>query len=377
MLPSRRADSLRLADVISSSVASIQGLPNRLALPEVRSAIVVVIDGLGSYNLAARKGHARTLAQAIPVSNPLLSTFPSTTAVALTTLMTGVDAGQHGVVGYSVYDGETGRVLNQLTDWGAGMPPNSWQRAETVFERASTEGIQVSSVGHSKFANSGLTSAILRGSTYISADDTTERFAIAARLSERPGLVYLYVSELDATAHARGWESMDWLAALEQVDAAIARMLGAVGSDVGVFVTADHGIIDVPSHRQIALDSVHPGGFDGVLATAGDPRAFTFALHSDATFEERQAFANGWSERLGDTAWVVTREDVIAQGLFGAVDPFVVPRIADVFVLARKQVAFYDTRSGAPRSMSMIGQHGSISDEEVRVPALRFAGYVN
>lgn len=377
MLPSRRAETPRLADVVSSSLASIQGQPNRLTLPAVRSAIVVVIDGLGSHNLAARKGHARTLAQAISSSEPLLSTFPSTTAVALTSLMTGVDAGEHGVVGYSVYDHTSRHVLNQLTDWGTSMPPETWQRSRTLFEQASDVGIAVRSIGHSKFENSGLTNAILRGSSYVPVDDVAERFLTAARLSERPGLLYVYVSELDATAHARGWESMDWLAALEQVDAATARMLGSVSSEVGVLVTADHGIVDVPSHRQIALDSVHPAGFANVVATAGDPRAFTFSLGTDASATDRQTFASGWSDRLGDTAWVLTREEVVEHGLFGVVDPVVLPRIADVFVLARKQVAFYDTRFGVPRSMAMIGQHGSVSDDEVRIPALRFAGYAS
>ena len=54
-------------------------------------------------------------------------------------------------------------------------------------------------------------------------------------------------------------------------------------------------------------------------------------------------------------------------------DADVAPRIGDVIVAARKAVAYYQHEHDGGRSM--IGQHGSISPDELRDPLLRFAAF--
>ena len=44
-------------------------------------------------------------------------------------------------------------------------------------------------------------------------------------------------------------------------------------------------------------------------------------------------------------------------------------------VAARKAVAYYDSRDTTGTGRSMIGQHGSWSPTETRVPLLRFGAY--
>ena len=43
-----------------------------------------------------------------------------------------------------------------------------------------------------------------------------------------------------------------------------------------------------------------------------------------------------------------------------------------VLVAARKRIAYYDSRDPQRTGRSMIGQHGSLTVEETRVPLLRF-----
>jgi hypothetical protein len=42
-----------------------------------------------------------------------------------------------------------------------------------------------------------------------------------------------------------------------------------------------------------------------------------------------------------------------------------------VLIAARSSVAYYDRRESDRRAEAMIGQHGSLSDEETRVPLVR------
>ncbi|MET0976660.1 MAG: alkaline phosphatase family protein, partial [Leifsonia sp.] len=42
-----------------------------------------------------------------------------------------------------------------------------------------------------------------------------------------------------------------------------------------------------------------------------------------------------------------------------------------------KLIAYYDSRDRNTASRSMIGQHGSLTDEESRVPCLRIGAFAN
>jgi hypothetical protein len=50
----------------------------------------------------------------------------------------------------------------------------------------------------------------------------------------------------------------------------------------------------------------------------------------------------------------------------------VAPRIGDVLVAPRKRIAYYDGRDPQRIGRNMVGQHGSLTPEETRVPLLRF-----
>ncbi|MEB0305889.1 alkaline phosphatase family protein [Cryobacterium sp. 10I1] len=136
MLPARQFSALRLADVLSSCHAAVLGRENALALAAVDKAVVVLVDGLGVSSLRARAGHARYLMSKLTRAGVVDTVFPATTAAAITSLTTGVEPGRHGLVGYRALDAANDRVVNQLSGWDERMPPETWQRTRTVFERA-------------------------------------------------------------------------------------------------------------------------------------------------------------------------------------------------------------------------------------------------
>lgn len=373
IVPGRPPQAVTLADVMPSCVASLSGAPNALGLGPARSAIVLLVDGLGSSSLGARRGHARTLAGR---PGSLWSGFPTTTASALTTLTTGVLPGEHGLIGYSVLDGDRDRVVKQLSGWDAGMRPDTWQRSSTVFERAAEHGVTSIAVGPKRYSSSGLTQAILSGARYESAERLGDRFDRAREVAEstRASLVYLYVPELDMIAHRAGWESDEWTAALEELDGEVRRLVDRLPSDVGLLVTADHGIIDVGERKRIVFGD-RSELVDGIRHVAGEPRCLQLHFDTDAPADLRDATLAAWRAAEADRAWVVTRDEAVSAGWFGEVDPVVLPRIGDVLVAARRGVVYYDGRDTGGAPGSMIGQHGSWSSEETQVPLKRFGAF--
>jgi predicted AlkP superfamily pyrophosphatase or phosphodiesterase len=337
----------------------------------------VLADGLGASALRARSGHARFLFSRLTKAGVVDGVFPSTTAAGITSLTTGAAPGQHGLVGYRVLDAAGDRIVNQLTGWDAGMQPALWQRVTTVFERAQSEGVPAYAIGPKRFTATGFTDAALRGASYLPAERLADRFAAARSImNEQPrALVYLYVPELDIAAHASGWESGRWLAALEELDAELARFSATLRRDEGLIVTADHGIVDVPASKQVLFDTV-PELVAGVRHIGGDPRALALYLEPGENPGERAAeLAAAWRHTEGERAWIFTRSEAIEAGLFGDVAADVAPRIGDVIVAARKLIAYYDSREPNQSARQMIGQHGSLTDEELRVPVIRAGAF--
>lgn len=374
MLPARRGDSPSLADVLTSAYSALCAEPNPLTLLPVRSAAVLLIDGLGMSALQRRAGHARRLLAAIPAQGGVIeSGFPTTTASALASLTTGLAAGEHGLVGYSAIDTAGDRVVNQLTGWDDGMRPRDWQPHPTVFERAAAAGVDAVVVGAERYRDTGFTEAVLRGARFEAQRSIGDRIARGLELlhGPEPRLVYVYVPELDMAGHADGVESPQWTERLEELDAGLAALERGVSANAGVLLTADHGMLDVAPHRRLVLAADDPL-WQGIRHVAGEPRCLHLGLEEAG---QAEAVRDRWLAAEGGRSWVVTRDEAIAAGWFGAVGDAARSRLGDVIVAARAQVAYYDGRTATDRALAMVGQHGSFSPDELRVPLARWGAF--
>jgi hypothetical protein len=367
-LPGEPADARRLTDVVTQLQAALHGESSWFA--PIRSAIVFVVDGLGARNLSQRAAYARTLTAAGGRRAVARSVFPSTTATALTSLLTGTDPGEHGIVGYRVRVPGTDVVSNQLKGWETdGLDPVQWQRSEPIMQRRKAAAHPSFVVSRSRYRDTGFTLATMRGADFIGVEDLRERALTAAALADQhPGsLVYLYAPELDTLGHRHGWQSHHWAAGLESVDAAVRAMADALRPGVGAVVTADHGMVDVHRHRQVLLGAGDPL-LSGVRLVGGEPRMLHLYAEDGAAVDLRDA----WREVESARSWVMSRSEAVEAGLFGRVTDAVRPRIGDVIVAARAGIAYYDDRVADKAPQRMIGQHGSLTDEERAIPLIRF-----
>lgn len=346
------------------------------ALPGIRSLVMIVVDGLGHANLKGRLGHAPTLSRL--QQRRIETVAPSTTGAALTTLTTGRLPGAHGLIGYKIRHPENGLVTT-LKDWAGIADRRSWQLATPLFEAARTAGARPVAIGRPAHAVGGLTEAILTGADYVPGQRIEDRFAAASALlrGSDPIVAYLYIDELDKAAHEAGWQSPQWVRRLEQLDASLDLFLRALPGDVGVIVTADHGIVDVSAHQQVMLDS-SPELLRDVVEIGGEPRFRSLYLDPSS---DPQSVAAQWAASEGSRAWVMTRDEAVASGMFGPVAPGVAARLGDVLIAARKNVAYYRSDDG-PGALAMVGQHGSFSEDERGVPlmvagALSGSGFIS
>ncbi|GAB3584615.1 alkaline phosphatase family protein [Calidifontibacter terrae] len=338
------------------------------AEPAVRSAVVVLIDGLGEVLLRRRSGYAPFLRSLLADGAVATAGFPSTTATSMGSFGTGLPPGSHGLVGYQVRDPGSGRLFNELS-WENGPDPRSWQPQATVFERCAADGVNVTMVANDYFEGSGLTTAALRGAGFATDAALGRRVDLTLELLRRRGrnLVYLYWGNLDRVGHESGCESWKWCDELELIDAELRRLAVGLPRGTSLTITADHGMVDVPFEQRIDVAD-DPELDDGVEVVGGEMRSLQLYCRPGAAADVLAT----WTERVGERGWVVSLEAAVAAGWFGPVRRQVLPRLGDVIVAMDGPYAYLDSRVMPQTVGRLLGQHGSLTEAEQAVPVLRF-----
>ena len=355
-----------LADLGASLLASVGGAgDNVLGLPGTRKACLLLVDGLGWELLRDHPAAAPFLSELAINAGPLAAGFPATTVTSLTTLGTGSPPGQHGMLGYQVAIPGEDRLLNGLR-WDERIDPAQWQPRPTIYERAAAAGIGAYHVAQRSFRGSGLTRAAMRGAEYRPADGMGALAAQAAAAASGPdqAIVTVYHGDLDAAGHVFGVGSDAWYYQLAHVDKLAEQIAGALPGGSVLYVTGDHGMVDVSPDDRIDVDAV-PQLRQGVALLGGEPRARHVYAEPGAAADVLTA----WRETLGGRAWVASRDEAIKEGWFGPVDAGMVARIGDVVAAPAGGWAIVATRE-EPRESALVGMHGSLVPSDQLVPML-------
>jgi hypothetical protein len=354
-----------LADLLPSLGAhlGVAGARDVLGLPDARRYVLVLIDGLGWHQLndhAAQAPYLSGLAE-----RWITSGVPSTTATSITSIGTGLPPGGHGIAGYSFWYPQARMVLNTLR-WPSDLSGLDVQPQLTYFERLAGAGVRTSTIAPAHFAGSGLTTAALRGPSFLPVMDERDRrrrieLAAQAVVAGERTLTYFYERQLDHAGHVHGLGSAQWLTELAAADTLVAALRSALSDDVCLVITGDHGMVNVPQDRRLLIED-EPDLMVDVTAFAGEGRLRQL-MTKDPT-----RVATRWQDRLGKQAWVRTRQDAIDEGWFGDVSPRLADRFGDVLVAMADDGAVL-TRT-LPRELDLVGMHGSLTPAELAVPLL-------
>jgi hypothetical protein len=328
--------------------------------------LLFLIDGFGFDTLSKYADVMPTMSRMINFGK-IQTAFPSTTATSLATLTTGELPGVHGMLGYTVQVPRSGgRLLNALK-WDERVDPENWQPVETLFQRASNVGISVTHVAAKRYENTGFTRAVFRGAQYKGANvvaDLVSETKLA--LHKTPSFVYLYVNDLDAAGHSDGVGSDKWIAALSAIDQMVSQLMKEVPKGTRIWVTSDHGMMNVEEMIVIGQDNPL---LSGVSVVAGEPRARHIYLTEDSV-QARVDAAGVWQQYLQDKAVILTREEAISSNLFGAaLSPDSIDRMGEIIAIARGGVILVDA-DRVDKEGAMVGHHGGDSEIESQVGLL-------
>ena len=363
-----------LAGLDACGAGTVHGHLADLAPEEIadaRHVVLFVVDGLGCAQLDSGAAPALRAAQ----RGAITSVFPSTTATAVTTFLTGLAPVEHAVTGWFTWLAEYGTIVAPLlfrTREGDadlrtfGVAPTDVFTGPSVFERvrADCHAVQPAQLTDTPYSQAHMRGATPRG--FDGLDQLVDAVADIVRNARQRSYISAYWPVFDSLSHEHGSASRQARGHLATIDACFERLCAALaGSGTMLVVTADHGFVD--TRPESRLDADARPGFANLLARplCGEPRA-AYCYVRDA---HRADFARRADEALGGAARVVESATMIADGWFGLADPHprLAERVGDYTLVMRGDYTIRDRIAGEKR-LNHVGVHGGASREEMYVP---------
>lgn len=355
-------------DCVASLVPALLGPSGTRDLPEwipacVQGAdrvVLLVLDGLGWNQLSSRAVLAPTMSAM--ESRRITTVAPTTTATALTSITTGLAPGEHGLLGYRLDMGDT--VINVLR-WSDSAGDRRHSHPPTVIQSCPPFlGVRVPVASKAELEDTGFTRAHLEGVRPVGwRVSSSIPVIVADALAAGDTFVYAYYDGVDKVAHERGF-GPHYDAELAYADRLVEDILGRIGPDTALVVTADHGQVHVGERSVVPNADV----LSLVRHQSGEGR-FRW-LHARRGCE---AALKDACETYSDVAWVVSRERAIDEEWFGPrMADAIARRLGDVALVAREAVTFEDPAESG--GFDLVCRHGSMTADEVYVPLLAARG---
>ena len=330
-------------------------------LQEAERIVLLVIDGLG-YEQLQRHAHIAPNLMSL-VGGSITTIAPSTTASALTSLVTGASPAEHGIVGYRMDMGDS--IMNSLRWWSDTRDLRKVHPPATVQPIPPFVGMTIPVVSRAELEGSAFTEAHLRGSRPCGWRAASSIVAQCANLiSSGEKFVYAYYDGIDKIAHERGFGAY-YDSEIAATDWLVGSLLNTLPSGTTLAITADHG--------QVQVD-------DNVVHLSNDIKASLHHQSGEGRFRWLHAKRGQESDLLqiatdsySDIAWVASRDQVIEEAWLGParggrIADQVKRRLGDVALVPFTATTFDDPLDSGP--FSLVCRHGSLTADEMFVPFL-------
>jgi len=305
----------------------------------------------------------------------LTTVFPSTTASAITTFMTGLAPQQHGLTGWFTYFQELESILTVLPVkprfGGASLGelnidvPALYGHVP-VFDLLDVDGYIVSprNIAYSDY------SVAHRGKARtMPYDNLNECFALTHDLIKgdtNKKYIYTYWPQFDGMAHELGVNSKEVADHFREIDEAFRQFLADIaGTNTLVIATADHGIIDSGPEHCIEVEH-HPQLQAMLTMPLSGERRMAYCY---VEAQRRGDFIDYLQRNLTEQITVVPSGQLLAQHYYGIgpAHPQLDRRIGDFALIMNDNYTIMDTIPGE-RHFYHIGTHGGLSADEMLVP---------
>ena len=343
------------------------------SLADREHLVLILADGLGLEMLEREPG-ARTLRDHL--HSEIRAVFPSSTAVALTSLATGEWPARHAVTGWWTYVEQIGgpatilqyrRLTDDCSLADLGVAPEEafpvpslvlqvGRRCHFLMPR------EIAGSVYSRYWTGG---AATTG--YQSLTGALNSIVEAVTGADGPMFTYVYIPHVDKEAHQAGPESSGARDAIVAVDRLVAELKARQGDSCTVVVTADHGHLAASDSERLMIQDAD--GIPELLASppSGDTRAVEFHVRPG----EHECFEARFREKFGEHFFLLTTDEVEDLALLGP-EPLTSPtrkRLGDFTAISRgaSVLGFHPSRASR-EALQQRSHHAGLTPAEMLVP---------
>lgn len=352
---------------------------------DIDHIVVAFVDGFGwNHFQRVRDDHSflTRIADRTTVT-PLTSGYPSGTAAAVSTMHTGRQPVEHGILGWNTYVESLGGTVQTLLfadsertplgDVRENPDPAKLIDERTLYERLDGNSvlIQPDGIGENPYDVQAT-----RGAELVNYDNAAQAaYRVRNQLEQatEPTYCYCYLPNVDVLSHAVGVDHKETDAQLGSISRAIEReVVEKLDPDIAertlLLLIADHGEIDTVPEKRIDIGTLNVEEHlqrdesGNPIPVLGSPRNLQFHAqegHRDALRTELE------SELAALDPVIFDREEIIDQDLFGDRKPSdrFKQRCPDLLAVPRKGFAMDDDEVS-----EIVGMHGGLHPDEMLVP---------
>jgi predicted AlkP superfamily pyrophosphatase or phosphodiesterase len=344
------------------------------SLAHATNVVLLVLDGLG-YQYLLDRGRDSVLCQHL--IGKMTSVFPTTTATAITTFMTGLAPQQHGLTGWFTYFEELKSIVTVLPckyryalDEKQNISINAQQLYGHIplFDLLNVGSFIVTPemIAYSEFSLSHRGKAQIK--PYVTLAECFDYTTDIIQSSARRKYIYTYWPQFDGMAHERGVQSQDVANHFADIDKAFEKFINDIkGTNTLVIATADHGIIDSGAEHCIEVEN-YPELLDMLSLPLSGERRMAYCYVNPDRREDFQSFvSNHFSGQID----MLDSQQLIAQNYYGlgVPHPRLNRRVGDYALFMRGNMTIMDTLETEKRFYH-VGTHGGLSEEEMLVPLI-------
>lgn len=372
-----KTKNIGLANIINSvafqlNKSKFESTP--IELPEAKHYFLCLIDGL-SDNLFFENKSDLSFLKTFNDHKKIASGFPSTTATCLTSLATGLDPIEHGIVGSAFYNNH--KYFSPLRWSYLCAQDSSIQLLESdirvpkgIWSDMHNDGIKINAFLPFEIADSEFTKQVFSDAEIHSYENDT---LLVNQLSQSRGTAersfsYIYFGNLDYVGHLYGAGSKEWKDELILLESIVEKISKVIPNDAVLIVTADHGMINIDRNNMIDFNKITELKKETHLI-CGDIRARHIYLKPEYA---KDINLIKWHSYLGENFNIYSKQNAIDNQMFGTQkNSSFNHRLGDLIVVSKNQYGLVDSNSLYDQyQTSWIGHHGAISDDEQRIPLL-------
>lgn len=319
-----------------------------------KNVVTILCDGMGSIimdrmldkNTFLMKNRIKTIT----------TVFPATTVAATTSIMTGLNPIETGMLGWDMYYKDLDKIITVFLNTEKGDEKPLPEALEYKNKHMVTKSFikEMNAIGKYK----GYKIFPLGDDSYDTMDDM---FKMIEETCNKEGkkYIYAYTLEPDHTMHLIGCDKNEVKSIINDLNNRIEELSNKL-TDTVIFVVADHGhlnvdnlfIKDYPDIQECLLRN-----------TSIEPRAVNFFIKPD----KKQQFVELFNKYFGNDFDLYSMDDVIKSKLFGLGEENEIFKdaLGDYLAIGKTNKTLL-----GDGNKPLMSQHSGYKDDEILVPII-------